>query len=153
MEDKKVRISLRLVIIRNGKLLATYNSESKIYYYLGGRLEFGETIVEGAKREIREELGNDVEFSFNKILYIRDFIVPDKSTHNVELFILGEINKLEEVEHFIDPEHGGRNWSTWLDIDNLPANLYPKPLTKNIQKDYKNNFVNSGEYVGTMYSD
>jgi 8-oxo-dGTP pyrophosphatase MutT (NUDIX family) len=152
-ENKKTRVALRLVIIKNGKLLVTYNSESNIYYYIGGRLEFGETIAECATREIKEELGESVDSEFNKILYIRDFIMPDKDVHNVELFVLGDINKFEEVEHFVDPEHNGRNWSTWLEMDNLPVNLYPKPLTKKVVEDYKNKFVNSGEYVGTMTSE
>jgi hypothetical protein len=39
-------------------------------------------------------------------------------------------------------------WLTWLDVNDLPHNLYPKQLSKKLLEDYKNNFPNAGEYVG-----
>ena len=112
---------------------------------------WGETIVEGCKREIKEEMGDDVEFEFKKILYIREFLEKDKGKHSLEFFVLGEVNKDEELEGRIDPEHENGLWgSTWLDLNNLPENLYPKKLAKKIAEDYKNNFPNQGEYVGVI---
>ncbi len=152
MEDRKIKIRLRLVIIKNDKLLAYYDSIDDFYFYIGGKLEFGETIKNGWEREIKEELGDDVKFTFEKILYVRDFILEEKNEHSLELFILGGINKFEEVEKRPDPEYGGKKWPTWLDIHHLPANLYPKPLTKKLLADHKKGFPNSGEYIGRMDS-
>jgi len=153
MEDKpRIKIRLRMVIVKKGKLLVTYDSIEKYYYYIGGKLEYGETVLEGVEREIKEELGEDVKLNFKKILYIRDFLQPEKDEHSLELFILGDVNKFEELEHYLDPEHGDEKWSTWLDISNLPYNLFPKPLTKKLQEDFKKGFTNSGEYVGRMDS-
>ncbi len=73
--DQKIKIRLRLVIIKQNKLLAYYDSIEDYYFYIGGKLEFGETVEKGWTREIHEELGEDVEFTFEKILYIRDFIL------------------------------------------------------------------------------
>ena len=40
MEDKpRIKIRLRMVIIKNGKLLVTYDSIEDYYYYIGGKLE------------------------------------------------------------------------------------------------------------------
>lgn len=151
MEDKpKIKIRLRMIIVKNGKLLVTYDSEKDYYYYIGGKLEYGETVLEGAQREIKEELGEGIKLKFKKILYIRDFLQPEKDEHSLELFILGEVNKFKELEHYFDPEHGNEKWSTWIDINYLPDNLYPKALTKILQKDFKKGFLNSGEYVGRM---
>jgi len=151
MEDKpRIKVRLRMVIVKNGKLLVTHDSENDYYFYIGGKLEYGETVLEGAKREIKEELGEDTKLEFKKILYIRDFLQPEKDEHSLELFILGDINKFEELEHYLDPEHGDKKWSTWLDINSLPDNLFPKPLTKKLVEDYKIGFINSGEYVGKM---
>jgi len=131
--------------------LAYYDSMDDYYFYIGGKLEYGETVEEGWKREIEEELGDDVEFTFKKILYIRDFILPEKNEHSLELFILGDINKYMEIDERPDPEYDGKKWPKWLDLNNLPDNLYPKPLTKKLVDDYKNGFENiSGEYVGRM---
>ena len=151
MEDKpRIKIRLRMVIVKNGKLLVTYDSIEDYYYYIGGKLEQGETILKGAEREIKEELGKDIKLEFKKILYIRDFLQAEKDEHSLELFILGDINRFKELEHYFDPEHGDKKWSTWLDINKLPDNLFPKALTKKLQEDFKNDFVNSGEYVGRM---
>lgn len=147
MENHKINVRLRMVIINNGKLLTQYRQDKDYYFYVGGHLEYGETVLEGAKREIAEEcLGSD--FKFKKILYIRDFIIPKKDEHSVELFILGEIDKFEKLEHYFDPEHPDKDvWCTWLDINNLPDNLFPHPLSKKLLEDYKNNFPNQGEYI------
>ena len=151
MEDKpRINIRLRMVIIKNGKLLVTYDSESDYYYYIGGKLEYGETVLEGAEREIKEELGEDTKLEFKKILYIRDFLQPEKDEHSLELFILGDVNKFEELEHYLDPEHDNKKWATWLNINSLPDNLFPKPLTKKLVEDYKKGFLNAGEYVGKL---
>jgi len=150
MEARKIKIRLRMVIVKNGKLLVTYDSIEDFYYYIGGKLEYGETVLEGAEREIKEELGEDIKLEFKKILYIRDFLQPEKDEHSLELFILGDVNKFEELEHYFDLEHGNKKWSTWLDIDNLPDNLFPQALTKKLQQDFKKGFSNSIEYVGRM---
>lgn len=114
-------------------------------------MEYGETVLEGCKREIIEECGKGTEFKFNKVLYIRDFFDPDNGEQNVELFILGNINKFEELEHRLDPQHEDSSmWLTWLDMKKLPDNLFPKPLTDKLVKDYKKGFPNAGEYVGKM---
>ena len=141
-----------MVIVKNSKLLVTYDSKEDFYYYIGGKLEYGETVEEGAEREIKEELGSNIKFTFKKILYVRDFLQPKKNEHSLELFILGEVNKFEELEHYNDPEHGERKWATWFDIENLPDNLYPKPMSKKLLEDYKKGFSDSGEYVGRMDS-
>ena len=151
MKDKpKIKIRLRMVIVKNGKLLVTYDSEEDFHYYIGGKLEYGETVLEGAEREIKEELGEDIKLEFKKILYIRDFLQSEKDEHSLELFILGDVNKSEELEHYFDPEHGDKKWATWLDINNLPDNLFPQALTKKLQEDFKKGFSNSSEYIGRM---
>ncbi|MFA6518574.1 MAG: NUDIX domain-containing protein [Candidatus Shapirobacteria bacterium] len=151
MENHQINVRLRMVIIKNGKLLTQYTEKHDYYFYIGGHLEYGETVLDGCQREIIEECGDGTKFTFQKILYIRDFIMPEDNEHSVELFILGDINKFEELEHQLDPQHpDGSVWSTWLNINNLPANLLPKLLTPKLITDYKNNFPTTGEYVGRM---
>ena len=151
MDEHKLNVRLRLVVIKNGKLLTEYNGKKDFCFYIGGHLEYGETVLEGCKREIAEECGEGTEFKLEKVLYVRDFFDPDNGEQNVELFILGDINKGEELEHRLDPRHPeGHMWLTWHDMKNLPDNLFPKPLTQKLVEDYKNGFPNAGEYVGRM---
>jgi len=151
MKPQEISVRARLIIIKNNKLLVQFRQKHNYYHYIGGHLEYGETILETCMRETKEECGDDVEFKFKKILYIRDFIWPQENEHSLELFILGDINKFEELEKLPDCQHpDGSVWLTWLDINNLPDNLYPHPLSQKLLKDYKNNFPNQGEYVGRM---
>ena len=139
-----------MVIIKNNKLLVHCRQKHDYYHYIGGHLEYGETVLEGCIREIAEECAG-AKFELKKILYIRDFILPEENEHSVELFILGDINKFEELEHLLDPQHpDGDVWCTWLDINSLPKNLYPHSLSQKLLTDYKSGFHKEGEYVGRM---
>ena len=150
MEKNQINIRARLIVIHNNRLLVQFRQKENYYHYIGGHLEYGETIQEACIRETKEECGNDILFKFQKILYIRDFIHPEKG-HSVEFFILGNINKVEGLEKFLDPEHhDGSVWLTWLDINHLPDNLLPKKLSPKLLEDFKNGFPQQGEYVGTL---
>jgi len=150
-ESKKIHIRLRCVIIHGDKLLATYYKTKDHYFFPGGHMMWGESVLEGCQREVKEELGADVTFNFKKILFIREFVEIENKKHSLELFILGDINKFEELEGKIDPEHeDGQLWATWLDLNNLPINLYPQLLAKRIADEYKKDFPSQGEYVGVI---
>lgn len=148
--DRKIKVRLRLVIVKENKILLTWFPKENFYYYLGGKLEFGETIKSAAQREVYEECGSGVNFLFDKILYLRDFIQEENNEHSVELFILGEIDKFEELEGKDDPEHPGERFCVWKPIDNLPENLLPKTLSLKLAKDYEEGFPSQGEYLGTI---
>lgn len=151
MEEQKINVRLRMVIIKNNKLLCSYTKKHDFYFYIGGHLEFGETIEEGCRREIEEECGEGTDFIFQKILYLRDFIEPTENEHSVELFILGEINKFEELENKLDSQHpDGDMWLSWLSINSLPENLFPKELTKILLTDYGVGFKETQKYVGRI---
>lgn len=148
--DPKIHVRLRLIVIKNDQLLVQYRQKQDFFHYIGGHLEYGETILEGCLRETAEECDGAI-FEIKKILYIRDFLLPDKNEQSVELFILGNINKFTELEHHLDPEHpDGDVWCTWLDINNLPDNLFPQPLSQKLLTDYKAGFKTEGEYIGRM---
>ena len=149
--ENKINVRVRLVIIHDRKVLVQYRQKGDFYHYIGGHLEYGETIKTACIRETKEECGDQVNFDLEKILYIRDFIKPDENEHSLELFILGSIDKTEKLDGVKDPQHpDGTVWLTWLDIDNLPDNLLPKSLSLKLLIDFNERFPKAGEYIGEI---
>ena len=150
MDNKKINVRVRLVIIKNGKILLHFTENGNFYFYTGGHLEFGETLIQACEREVLEETG--AKFTFKKILYIRDFILLKENEHSVEFFILGDIDKFEELEGLIDPEgekKGWKSWQNWIDIKKLKdTNVRPKSLSEILISDYKSGFASGTKYLG-----
>jgi len=146
MDNKKIKVRVRLIIIKQGKILLSYTNDEKFYFYIGGKVEYGETIKQACLREVEEECG--AKFFFKKILYIRDYIKPEQNEHSVELYVLGDIDKFEEIEGIKDKEFGGNHWQTWVDLDRLlKLDIRPKNLTSQLIADYQNGFSDKTKYL------
>lgn len=149
VDSKRINVRVRLVIIQEEKILLSYVKDEDFYFYIGGKMEWGETVEEACSREMREEC--DARFTFRKILYVRDFIAREINEHSVELFILGELDKGEEVEGKIDEEFGPNKWQTWVELDNLKnIDVRPRELTDILLKDFQQGFKRGGVYVGDI---
>ena len=151
MSEKKINPRVRLVIIKKGKILLSYTNDEKFYFYIGGKVEYGETLIQACQREIEEECGANTKFTFQKILYVRDYIKPEENEHSLELYILGNIDKFEEIEGVKDKEFNGNHWQTWVDLDKLPKlDIRPKNLTNQLIADYQNSFSGKTKYLEEM---
>jgi len=150
MTDKIINVRVRLIIIKEGKVLLTYTKTEDFYFFIGGKVEFGETLKEAAEREVAEEC-NGAKFTFGKILYIRDFIKPEIDEHSVEFYILGDVDKFEEIEGVKDADFQEKHWQTWVLLKKLPEiNLKPKTLIPVLLEDYQKNYQNGIKYLGKM---
>ena len=108
---EKTRPGARAIIIKDGKILLSYETNTNVYMTPGGGLEKGETLEECVIRELREEAGYEVKpleylLEFNEYwletLYINNYFVCE---------IIGECNRSLtdiEIEHGITP--------VWLEI-------------------------------------
>ena len=149
MDNRKIKPRVRLIIIKNDKILLSYVESENFYFYIGGKIEWGETIENACIREIKEEY--DAYFKFSKILYVRDYIKPEQDEHSIELYVLGEIDKTEEREGYRDKEFNGDHWQIWVDLKDLKKlDVRPKGLIKQILKDYKEGFKQSAVYLGEI---
>lgn len=85
MDDKKIVVRTRGIILCEGELLVVKHSFDHNYYALpGGHLEYGETILECIEREIIEELG--IKPEIGRLLYIHDYIDENDGVQSVEFF-------------------------------------------------------------------
>lgn len=85
MENKKIVVRTRGIILDEGELLVVKHSHDHNYYALpGGHLEYGESVIECIEREIKEELG--IKPKIGKLLYVHDFIDKEEGVQSVEFF-------------------------------------------------------------------
>ncbi|EKE13249.1 MAG: hypothetical protein ACD_13C00052G0038 [uncultured bacterium] len=146
---KKIKVRMRLVIIKNNKILMSYVSDEDFYFFIGGKMEYGETIKRACEREIEEEC--KAKFTFKKILYVRDFIILEENEHSLELFVLGDVDKFEEIDGVVDEEYKDTHREIWLDLNKLDQyNIKPKGLVRRILNDYKNGFNGPIGYLGEI---
>lgn len=119
-----IPISIRIVIIHENKILLVNNFRDGFYYLPGGEMEFMEDLNEAAEREIREELGENIKFTFKRILFISDFLNSSKAKHKHEIYISGELNEYEKINKK-DPGHDGGDEFIWVPVDRLPESFKP----------------------------
>lgn len=101
----------------------------------GGKLDFQETLIDGACREVFEEIGVRLDRNKLKVLSITDEIVPDN--HYVTIGFLcedfeGEPKAMESEEI--------TEWK-WYNLDNLPENVF-LPSAKMIKAYLSNKIYN-----------
>jgi len=143
-------VRVRLIVIKNEKILLSFVKDENFHFFIGGRMEFGETLLQACVREVAEECSG-AKFNFQKILYVRDYIKLEKNEHSMELYVLGDIDKFDELEGLKDPEFGDNHWQTWVDLSKLEGlDVRPKKLVKLIIEDYKSDFSGETKYLGEV---
>lgn len=149
MKNKKINPRVRLIVVKNGKILLSYVKSEDFYFYIGGKMEWGETVKDACEREMLEEA--KANFKFKKILYVRDYIKPEIDEHSIEIYVLGDIDKFSEVEGLKDEEFDGDHWQTWVGLNKLKdIDVRPKNLVERILKDQKNGFKEGVAYLGEI---
>jgi ADP-ribose pyrophosphatase YjhB (NUDIX family) len=86
-----VTTRISVLIVENDKILLVKHRKGDREYWVlpGGRLEYGETFVECARREMQEETGLEIEPE--KFLYLSEAIAPDLSRHIVNVYLKAKV--------------------------------------------------------------
>ena len=102
------------VIVENNKVLLNQHGEDNFLKFPGGRVEdFTISLEDNAKREVKEEMGLDIEI----IKPLKPMMALKPSGEAVIL-----IHFLAKRIGEIKPGPDIRQWN-WFGLDNLPANL------------------------------
>ena len=127
MENKNVRAGVGILLIKDDKvLLGKRNADPRkasselhgedTWTPPGGKMEFGEKIIDSVKREILEETG--VKAKDIELISITNDIVPD--SHFVTLGFL--CKNFEGQPKVMEPEEIVE-WK-WFSLDNLPKPIF-----------------------------
>lgn len=134
VDDYKLNIRAAGIIIHNGKVLVHRNINSDHYALIGGRVEIGENSADTVKREIKEELGKDIEIT-GYISTIENFFEMKESKYH-EIMFIHKVEFADEADKKIEytiKNVEGKDYLQyeWLDLDKIEE----YPLVPNAVKD------------------
>jgi mutator protein MutT len=145
MEKNKPKVGVGIMLLQDGKVLLgkRHDDAQKASSDLhgegtwtmpGGKLDFHETVKNGACREVLEEIGVKINPESLEVISVSDEIVPDN--HYVTIgFLCKDFDGDAKV---MEPEEI-TEWK-WYNLDNLPDKVFPPSLR--MIKAYLNNKIN-----------
>lgn len=130
--DYKLNVRAAGVIIHNNKVLVHKNVNSDHYALVGGRIEIGENSVDTIKREIKEELGKDIEIT-GYISTIENFFEMKGSKYHEIMFVhkVEFVNEEDKRIEYTLENIEGKDYLKyeWLELDKIEQYpLWPKAI-------------------------
>jgi 8-oxo-dGTP diphosphatase len=151
-----IRVAARALIIEDGRLLVmTYRDDKGEWCVTpGGGITKLETLGEGLKREVHEELGIDVTPS--DIVYVRELLGRSHrgewhggitaETHQLEVFFRckrrGEVRMGKQPDRFST----GYDWVPLTELER--RNFFPRTLGRRLADDVASGFRPHNNYLG-----
>ncbi len=126
VDDYKLNIRAAGIIIHNGKILLHRNTNSDHYALIGGRVEIGESSASTIKREVKEELGKDVEIT-GYVSTIENFFEMKGSKYHEIMFVhkIEFANEEDKKIEYTMKNIEGKDYLQyeWINLDSI--NEYP----------------------------
>lgn len=121
-----IKVGMGAMIFDGNKILLGHRSknrqdtggfvESDTWTLPGGKQEYNETILDGIKREVKEETNLDIDDL--EIFNVTDDIQPDRHFITIQIIASSYSGELRIMEPTKEDD-----WK-WFDIDHLPDNIY-----------------------------
>lgn len=108
-----VRRAGRGLIVRDGKILLSYEKNTNVYMSPGGGLENGETLEECCVRELREETGYEIR-ALKPFVIVNEYCF--ETLYESNYFICEIMGKCDNSLTDIEVEHG--LMPVWMKIEN-----------------------------------
>ncbi len=119
MEGGTFNYRVGAIIIHKGKILLMHNDEEPYYYTVGGRVHFNETTEETVVREVKEEIGVDLEI--DRFLFFQEQFFDGKvtGTHIHELgvyYLMKDSPALDHLECRSVTARGAAEELLWVPV-------------------------------------
>ena len=120
MEGGTFNYRVGAIIIHKGKILLMHNDEEPYYYTVGGRVHFNETTEETVVREVKEEIGVDLEI--DRFLFFQEQFFDGKvtGTHIHELgvyYLMKDSPALDHLECRSVTARGAAEELLWVPVE------------------------------------
>ena len=140
VEDYKLNVRSACIIKHNNKILVHKNINSDHYCLIGGRVAIGENSEQTIKREVKEEIGKEIEIK-GYIGTIENFFEMKGSKYHEYMFIYQAEFK-EEKDKKIETELRnveGKEYLKyyWIDLDKIEKYPILPKVVKDILKEEK----------------
>ena len=140
IEDYKLNVRAAGIIIHNNKILTHKNINEDHYALIGGRVQIGEDSETALKREIKEEMGKEIEIT-GYIGTIENFFEMKSEKYHEIMFVYKiefkdeQDKKTEETIKNIEGENCLRY--EWLDLEKIEQYPLRPEIIKEILKEGK----------------
>lgn len=136
----KLNVRAGVVIMHNNKILLHRNVNSDHYAMIGGRVEIGENSEHTIKREVKEELGKEIEIT-GYVATVENFFEMKGSKYHEIMFIYkaefinDEDKKTEDTLKNIE----GKDYLQyeWIDLDKIDEYPLRPDALKEVLKENK----------------
>ena len=122
VDDYKLNVRAAGIMNHNGKILVHRNINSDHYALIGGRVEIGESSADTVKREIKEELGKNIEIT-GYISTIENFFEMKGSKYHEIMFVhkIEFTNEEDKKIEYTMKNIEGKDYLQyeWIDLDNI----------------------------------
>ena len=140
VDDYKLNVRAAGVMIHNGKILVHRNVNSDYYALIGGRVEIGESSANTIKREIKEELGKDIEIT-GYISTIENFFEMKGSKYHEIMFVhkIEFTNEEDKKIEYIMKNQEGKDYLEyeWIELEKLDEIPLLPEIIKEVLKENK----------------
>ena len=138
VEDYVLNVRAAGVLIHNGKILAHKDINSDHYALIGGRVEIGENSADTIKREIKEELGKDIEIT-GYIATIENFFEMKGSKYHEIMFVhkIEFTNEDDKKIEYTMKNIEGKDYLhyEWIDLEKIDEYKILPKVIKEILKE------------------